>query len=197
VRELIYLSEAKLAQFRQEPRKWPRLRVREIGVPGVGQVGIEAAADSHLDDVIEHLEEIAKWYGADGLVPGEWVQFEASLNYSVQELKNLPPVVFFFADELGERQLIMHGSPEHVVDATQQREGRLVHRRMSPSPALRALLASVGGGQPSERQLVDLLARIKGTFAPEFAVPMTGYARVTMVAPEIVVASPLFVAYAR
>jgi hypothetical protein len=46
MRELIYLSERKLSEFRQERRRG--FRVRELGVPGFGQVGIEQQGDSHL-----------------------------------------------------------------------------------------------------------------------------------------------------
>lgn len=105
--ELIYLSEAKLGQFR--PERGRRFRVREIGVPGIGQVGVDPPADSHLDDVVDHLAGIARWYGEDDLATGDWVQFDTSLGYTIFES------LVLFAEPPGDRCLVLHGSAMHLL----------------------------------------------------------------------------------
>ncbi|MFL6120910.1 SAVMC3_10250 family protein, partial [Actinophytocola sp.] len=140
MRELIYLSERKLAEFRPQRRRW--FRVREIGVPGVGQVGIEQPADSHLDEVIDHLSGIARWYQEDGLGPGEWVQFETAMSYLVLELEDLPPILVF-AEAPGGRRLILHGSPEHLIGAPAPPAAKLPWLGMSRGPALQRLLVAM------------------------------------------------------
>jgi len=191
MRELIYLSDRKLAEFRQERRRG--FRVREIGVPGVGQVGIEQHADSHLDDVIDHLSGIARWYQEDGLTPGEWVQFETTMSYLVLEGRSS---VLLFADEPGTHRLFLHGSPWHLVGVSAPPTTQL-SISVSLGPALqRALAAHVDN--PGARPLLGrLLDDVADPFDAELAVPMNGYARVTAVGEGGVVASPLFVAYAR
>jgi hypothetical protein len=188
MRELIYLSERKLSEFRQERRRG--FRVRELGVPGFGQVGIEQQGDSHLDDVIDHLGGIARWFEEDGLTPGEWAQFEATMSYLVLE----PPstaAVLLFADEPGGRRLLLHGSPDHLIGTPPGT--RLPAPSVSLGPVLsRTLTAYVNN--PDARPLLDHLA---DPYEPELAARMTGFARVTAVGDGGVVASPLFVAYAR
>jgi uncharacterized protein DUF7019 len=192
MRELIYLSERKLSGFRQEPRRG--FRVREIGVPGLGQVGVEPRGDSHLDDVIDHLGGIARWFEEDGLAPGEWAHFEATMSYLVLESPG-GAAVLLFADEPGGRRLYLHGSPDHLVGTAPGT--RLPTPSVSLGPVLsRTLAAHVRdpGGRPP---LGRLLGQVEDPFDPELAARMTGFARVTSVGDGGVVASPLFVAYAR
>jgi hypothetical protein len=196
MRELVYLSERKLGEFRQERRRG--FRVREIGVPGVGQVGIEQPGDSHLDDVIDHLGSIARWYQEDGLAPGEWVQFEASMSYIVLEIEGMGPILLF-AEAPGDRRLVLHGSPEHLIGAPPQPVATLPWLNMSRGPALRRLLAAIAKQSGPRPRIGHLLDHVEDPFDPELAAPMTGFARLTSVGRSGggVVASPLFVAYAR
>ena len=191
MRELVYLSDRKLSEFRQERRRG--FRVREIGVPGVGQVGIEQPADPHLDDVIAHLGGIARWYQEDGLAPGEWVHFETMMSYLVLEGASS---VLLFADEPGRRRLVLHGSPWHLIGVPAPPTTQLTVS-VSLGPVLRRTLAAYVGDPGGRPLLGRLLDHVEDPFDAELATPMTGYARVTAVGEGGVVASPLFVAYAR
>lgn len=195
MRELVYLSERKLGEFRQERRRG--FRVREIGVPGVGQVGIEQPGDSHLDDVIDHLGGIARWYQEDGLTPGEWVQFEATLSYLVlRQPDDHSFSVLLFADEPGRRRLVLHGSPEHLVGAPAPPVAEVSDLTASFGANLKMMLHRYMRS-PDERTLLGRLLDFEDPFDPELAAPMTGYARITTAGDGGLVASPLFVAYAR
>jgi len=195
MRELIYLSERKLREFRRERRRG--FRVREIGVPGVGQVGIEQPADGHLDDVIDHLSGIARWYQEDGLKPGEWVQFDTPMSYLVLEFEDQPPVLLF-AEAPGDRRLILHGSPEHLIGAPDPPTTMMPWLGMSRGPTLQRLLLAIAKRSGLPRRIGELLDHAGDPFDPELAAPMTGYARITYSDNfGAVVATPLFVAYAR
>ena len=194
MRELIYLSDAKLRQF--HPERGPRLRVREIGVPGIGQVGIDQPAGAHLDAVVEHLSGIARWYTEDDLATGDWVQFETALGYTVTGTDRLP--VLLFAEPPGEPRLVLHGSPHHLVGGALPDVPRpelfASHGPMF-ARAVSRLLAQERDGRDGIRALLDDVAE---AFAPDLLTPVNGYARVTMTSDSgLVVASPLFVAFAR
>lgn len=191
MRELIYLSERKLREFRQERRRG--FRVREIGVPGVGQVGIEQHDDSHLDEVADHLAGIARWYEEDGLAAGEWVHFEATMSFLVLEGAS---EVLLFADGPGSRRLFLHGAPGHLV-GTPTPPTTPLRASVSLGPVLQRVLAAYVDNPAHRRPLGRLVNDAVDPFDPELAAPMTGYARVTAAGEGGVVASPLFVAYAR
>ena len=194
MRELLYLSDAKLRQFHSE--RGPRLRVREIGVPGIGQVGVDQPAGAHLDAVVDHLSGIARWYTEDGLATGDWVQFETSLGYTVAGTDRVP--VLLFAEPPGDRRLVLHGSPHHLVGGALPDVPRpdmfLSHGAMFARAVSRLLVREAGGPDG----LHALLDEVGDAFADDVLTPMSGYARVTMTThPGLVVASPLFVAFAR
>ncbi|MFG2084490.1 SAVMC3_10250 family protein [Micromonospora tulbaghiae] len=129
MRELIYLSEAKLAQFVSQKRKSLANRVKlegEVKIPGIG--GLKAAAPDKssnsgvdLDVVVAELEvspRSAGWYtNADAKV-GQWVEFELPLNQAV--LPAADGAVAVFVDEavresVNSPRLLLHGSPEHLL----------------------------------------------------------------------------------
>jgi hypothetical protein len=195
MRELIYLSDRKLSQFRQERRHG--FRVREIGVPGVGQVGVEPNADSHLDDVIDYLSGTARWYQDEGLAFGDWIQFEATLSYTVFAGEDFQPALFFVEAE-GPGRLILHGSPQHLVGSTSPPVTELPWLNVSARLGLEALLTVLTGEPRRDVQFRRLFARFGDPFDPDAAAPMTGFARITYGDRHgAVVASPLFVAYDR
>lgn len=69
---------------------------------------------------------------------------------------------------------------------------------LSTGVELRALLYAITGHPRRPPRLQELFERIGDPFDPDLAAPMTGYARVTHRGlGSAVVASPLFVAYAR
>jgi hypothetical protein len=188
MRELIYLSEAKLGQFR--PERGRRFRVREIGVPGIGQVGVDPPADSHLDDVVDHLAGIARWYTEDDLATGDWVQFETSLGYTIFES------LLLFAEPPCDRRLVLHGSAVHLLGGVPVSE--VPGPGLSQRPALRAVLAKLAPHVPGRASLDAVLDLVEEAFTQPETTPMSGFARVTTTGyGGLVVASPLFVAFAR
>jgi hypothetical protein len=190
MRELVYLSQRKLNLFQDDSRR--RFTVRgEAGIPGVGHVSVESsAADSRLDDVIDHLSGSARWYQEDDLTPGEWVQFEATLGYTVYEA---PSPILLFAEVPGARRLLLHGSPEHLSGMAQPQVTEWPRlQMMSHGPAVRHIIATLTGDA-----MARMLGPVEDPYDPDIAAAMTGYARITTQAPNAVVASPLFVAYAR
>jgi hypothetical protein len=170
--------------------------VREIGVPGIGQVGVDPPADSHLDEVVDHLSGIARWYAEDGLAAGDWGQFETSLGYTVTGTDRTP--VLLFAEPPGDPRLVLHGSPHHLVGTVlpdvPRPEVGLSHGAMFTVAVNRLLVRKADG----RAGLHGLLDDAEDAFTDDVLTPMSGYARVTMTThPGLVVASPLFVAYAR
>lgn len=216
MRELVYLSERKLAAFRPSSprRRRPGLR-GEIGVPGIAKVGADlpaAQADgASLDDVLAYLTETPgklRWYTEDGLRPGQWIQFEALLGTVEMRSYDSEPVVFFADPEIGragsEPRLVLHGSPGHLLGSAEV-----------PS-------TSIGGGASDSRMIRQLLTRLPDTdgevvepvrvddftirmlrrglyrrLDPRTATWLGGCARVTVDAADlgVVIASPLHVEY--
>lgn len=140
MRELVYLSEAKLAQFLpQKPPWWARLgrnaRV-EVSTP-VGSVDLYAGepmakpTTAHLQAVIAKIETEAKWLNDPEVCPGQWVQFEMPMNYIIVSSVNLPgrglrsvivegetgPLLFLDSNDTQARgpRLLLHGSARHLL----------------------------------------------------------------------------------
>jgi uncharacterized protein DUF7019 len=194
MRELVYLSDAKLAQFR--PERGRRFRVREVGVPGIGQVGVDPPADAHLDAVVDHLSGIARWYTEDDLAPGDWVQFETSMGYTVAGTDRVP--VLLFAEPPGDRRLVLHGSPHHLVGEVLPDVPRPELFASHGPMFQRAVSLLLLPGADGRARLAALLDQVGDAFTGGVRTPVTGYARVTTTNhPGLVVASPLFVAFAR
>lgn len=211
MRELVYLSERKLRQF-QAPKK-RRFSIREIGIPGIGQVGIDQQADSHLDAVIAHLEDKARWYEEDVQV-GQWVHFEARLGHHVVGGEDRPRVLLLAepAGGTGSRRLVLHGSPEHLLGehATLTTDWDDAALRGSFASFLRPLIWHLmrtedknpaeddsKGGALLRRGLWLLNRLLDDALDPDTAAWMAGYARITMNTADlpVVLASPLYVEY--
>lgn len=85
MRELVYLSVAKLKQFLPELRS--RLKFT-LKTPFAG-VDIDPTPDAtksqlqHLAKVVAQIERSAGWFTDPEVVPGQWVAFEAPLNYVI------------------------------------------------------------------------------------------------------------------
>lgn len=127
MRELVYLSDRKLEQFLPALRSmWPRPKVN-IKTPVV-EIGVEPAPEAErsklkqLARVIAHIERTARWYADPGAAAGQWVHFEAPLNYLVLDGGPVPGMVLFVdratrsADypEAGSTRLILHCSSNHL-----------------------------------------------------------------------------------
>jgi hypothetical protein len=216
MRELVYLSERKLAAFRPASprRRRPGLR-GELGVPGIAKVGADLPAThpdrASLDDVLAHLTETPgklRWYTEDGLRPGQWVQFETLLGTVEMRSYDTEPVVFFAEPEIDRAgsgpRLVLHGSPGHLLGSAD------VHS------------TSIGGGASDARAIRHLLTRLPDTdgevvepvrvddftirtlrrglrrrLDSRTATWLGGCARVTVDAADlgVVIASPLYVEY--
>ncbi|MEV0749870.1 SAVMC3_10250 family protein [Streptomyces sp. NPDC050273] len=96
MRELLYLSERKLAQFREDGsprrRRWGR-RVSELGATaplGLGelQFALTDAPQGHpnLERVLRHLKSLAPKpaeYSQGSPDAGQWVKFKTRMNYQI------------------------------------------------------------------------------------------------------------------
>jgi hypothetical protein len=126
VRELIYLSDRKLAQFLPSLRqlqRWPRIAVRTPVV----DASWEPAADDRkerqrqLARVVAQIEMTASWFSDPVATPGQWIQFEAPLNCLVPERNR---GLLFLLDRPaptpdypsgGALRLLLHGSAAHLA----------------------------------------------------------------------------------
>lgn len=216
MRELVYLSERKLAAFHPEPRRRrPSLR-GEFGVPGVAKIGADlpaAQADRpSLDDVLTYLTETPgklRWFTEDGLQPGQWIQFEARLCVVEVRAWRAPPVVFFAEPGVGHPapgcRLVLHGSPEHVLGAAVDVPRITMRGGASDARGIGYLLAElpdtdgevVAPVRVSRFNVEMLRLGLARRLDPRTAVWLGGCARVTVDAAEfgVLIASPLHVEY--
>ncbi|NUS85796.1 MAG: hypothetical protein HOY75_24495 [Streptomyces sp.] len=225
MQEMIYLSDRKLAQFLPSLRSaWPRPRI-SLSTP-FGGMEVDTATTAagrdphgrHLARVVRRIEESARWYAEDGLRPGQWVAFEASLNYLVLRTADTDMVLFVDVPAAEpDTRLLLHGSVEHLIAAGH----RSAADEVGGSDALAQVLLGTGASAPGAllstlsedlaaegngRQpslitaLRRLLERLDMRTHPEMAACMRGYARITTGfmtdnGPGLVVASPLYVEF--
>jgi hypothetical protein len=116
VRELVYLSDRKIAQFMpalRQLQRWPRISAR---IPGIDLSWEPSADERHrqLTQVVAQIERTAVWFADPAARPGQWLQFEAPLNcvtvFGILFLTN-PPTQDDPA--IGATRLLLHGSAEH------------------------------------------------------------------------------------
>ncbi|MDQ0378457.1 SAVMC3_10250 family protein [Amycolatopsis thermophila] len=217
MRELIYVSTAKLRQLVPDLPKRPRgLRdvEAEVTTP-VGGVKVGKAArpaEPGLAAAVAGLEaspRAPKWFAEPGLRPGQWVHFEAPMAYG--EIGG--SVVFLDVDEAvdgyptgGRLRLLLHGSRDHLVGALPGAE-----RDMDPghhSLWVRFVQILMELDEPDRAEaaehprflarMVDSLDALADRLQPRFtAAWAAGYARITAVVPvdecTILAATPLYV----
>ena len=137
MRELVYVSTAKLRQFQSgKPTGQLANRLRRLTAKaplGFGELEVEVGdkpADqvAALSEVVRHLDNNRKiyWFADPSLQPGSWIQFETQLNFDGHFDTTTPilggPVVFWNTvrdvDEQGSR-LILHGSSKHMISEVQ------------------------------------------------------------------------------
>jgi hypothetical protein len=136
MRELVYASDRKRRQFTKTPPRHGWLRrlglEGEFSIPGVGKAKAtkpatqEAAPPPSLDEVIEFInngERPVRWYSDPEVRAGEWVHFEADINYQVLSDAGLETAVLFvnstpIMQHEGNNsvRLLLHGSSEHLLE---------------------------------------------------------------------------------
>ncbi|WP_405057909.1 SAVMC3_10250 family protein [Kribbella sp. NBC_01505] len=220
MRELVYLSQAKLQQFRKPANKRDGLSgglkvTTGTGLPSA-EVGLTydaaqaaVATTATLDEAEKFIR--AKWpvrYWTEELEPGEWIQFEARLAYGVLETDSpgrRQLLLFRGRDDpqdAASPQLVLHGSPQHLLPAyADAAPTELVS--MSRVSALINFLQATDDGEnaessPSLQSMLPRVIRQLRLIAPDLTAGwLSGMARtsfeVSANGRRIVVASPLFV----
>lgn len=231
MRELIFLSQGKLSQFQHDTPGWWR-QIQELGLRAPFNLGEIRFAHSNqmasrrpsLARVLRHINNSTrppKWFTDEGLQPGDWIQFEAPLNYKYfekgkglgRQIRQKYSAILFWDVQLADTtcspaRLLLHGSPENLVDRVFiENAQRPIGGKIGPSspPGILSLL-----GEP--RMLGHILGMLSESMPAETASWMSGYARVTMnaqvprdpsedhfknpcIVSRVVVASPLYVEY--
>lgn len=217
MRELVYVSEAKLRQISNDlPSKKGRLRnvEAEVSTPVGGLKVGKAAGESrpYLAAAVRALDSsprATKWFAQSNVRPGDWVHFEAPLSFDVVR----DAVAFVDINESsseypsgGSIRLLLHGSAYHMIghDIDRTHFGPLAQTYSYWPRFLRALNdLSHNSGEPSEDWgpwISDSVDRLTRCLRPDLTSSwMAGWARVTAVVPckesVIIGATPLYVEY--
>jgi hypothetical protein len=137
MRELIYLSDSKLEQFLPELRSlWPRPKL-SLKTPFAG-VEVDPTPDArksrlqHLAKVTAQIKRSAEWFAAPDLGPGQWVAFQAPLNYVILPEALGRMLVFIDPGRAvsgypgGESvRLLLHGSSRHLIGGPPPRQAKV------------------------------------------------------------------------
>ncbi|MEV6284724.1 SAVMC3_10250 family protein [Kribbella sp. NPDC051770] len=217
MRELVYLSQAKLQQFRQPGSKRDglsggvKLTAGLTGLPAVEtNLDYDPAAPAPTV-TLEQAEKFirSKWpvrWWTEESEPGEWIQFETKLVHGViEDRRGTRSILFFWGrdvpDDETSPQLVLHGSARHLLlGPGQTRTDGIAESLVS---GLFGYLRGVEDGSIDfanadwyEDQLNDVVHRLRG-ISPDFTAGwLSGMARVSFSAGRrMVVASPLFVEY--
>lgn len=219
MRELVYLSEAKLAQFVPEPRRFP-FSLKSLTTP-IGGAEVERNPTpgnaERLYEIESHIATQARWYTEDGLRPGQWVQFEAPMNHRVLggpmvDLSHEPEMVVFVDAASAESiRLLLHGSAAHLLGSKRPVQQWLTSDLLGfHELAVRIARQEAAGDAEETDARADaarsgafefgtsrLIAKFDRPTGLETAIWMRGYARTTVVTEyegvRYVVASPLYV----
>jgi hypothetical protein len=133
MRELIYLSEAKLGQFSSSRL---RRQVDQFDTEGelttpVGKVKFGRKSGQKSIDPTAYLEKVLvelegsdrapKWYEDETVHTGQWVHFEAKLSFWVMPEEGFRSAVIFTMDPWehsirGDIQILLHGSSSHLIE---------------------------------------------------------------------------------
>lgn len=227
--EMIYVSQRKLHSFQPGQTRFGFFRrVRETEIKAPLGIGAKLALSEDtvrrnpdLAGVLRHIDSSARsarWYESSELEAGDWVHFEARLNYQIVDVRSAidseaTSVLFFWDAPDGQVdppcRLLLHGSAEHLTGSTSTEKLDQREHSLAPSAAygfVRALNALAGDSWDGGElwQLSMLLNRLETGYSRKFAAWMAGYARVTVNGrselrgkegsqPRILVASPLYV----
>ncbi|MFI6675251.1 SAVMC3_10250 family protein [Kribbella sp. NPDC050470] len=142
MRELLFLSHAKLAQFHKRPGRLGGLSGGigiTAGVDALPTVEASASYDPakerqaqivDLDRAVEVVRKTwpVRWWAETDITPGEWVQFENRLNFGViagrdgTSAAGKTAALFWGNEEHGVRtspRLLLHGSVRHLVPSNE------------------------------------------------------------------------------
>ncbi|WP_020418419.1 SAVMC3_10250 family protein [Amycolatopsis sp. ATCC 39116] len=218
MRELVYVSEAKLRQLLPDlPKRARGLRDVEaevttpVGGLKVGKAAREA--EPGLAGAVARLEaseRAPKWFADPDVRPGQWVHFEAPMSYGVV----VSAATFLDVGEPvdgypsgGQLRLLLHGSSAHLLGAghPEHRTGRDVTFSLwlHFTHALREANVENGRSDLDDNQLFHgwlkrVLRWLDQEFQPRYtAAWVAGYARVTARIPTpsgtVLAATPLYV----
>ncbi|MEV4009604.1 SAVMC3_10250 family protein [Nonomuraea angiospora] len=130
MREIVYLSEPKLAAFIEESRKpawWRRMNIDvELSLPMFGKIAASSPGASAgvrhptLDEVIGRIDNdglAPTWLEPDSIEVGDWFYFECRLSWTIIG-SHVPTVLFVHhgrhSDSAKGITLLMHGSAGHL-----------------------------------------------------------------------------------
>jgi hypothetical protein len=234
MRELVYLSLRKLSQFQPErPRGRFLRRITGVGATAplsLGEISLTLAGPDtqsipHLDEVLEELDKRRRgvqWYEDEAVQVGDWVQFEARMNYaavSEPHLTDGAPLLFWepklnHSDDGSTGQtsaLLLHASPDGLVGNSAGVTGGVAENMSGVSQLIRALERLSGSDEPlgaesrlDNRMWVYVLSNIVRKLDrdyPSFTASwLAGYARITgIISPgenyrgSYMLATPLYV----
>lgn len=233
MRELVYLSKRKLSQFHVGARRGFFSRITGFGAKAplsMGEVSVTLTQVAQKElpeleaviDAIESIERGAQWVDSENLEVGDWLTFDAKLNYAVHGEQGGGPLLFWEPLEEEEkanvhpwppimrRTLLLHGSVDGLLGG-QASETDMSKTRLSMSDArplfvaLKRLAGSenVLGPQAPDRwqyALANLRSHLDREYPSFMASWLAGYARVTALLPPserrptgYVLATPLYV----
>jgi hypothetical protein len=234
MRELVYLSLRKLSQFQPErPRGRFLRRITGVGATAplsLGEISLTLAGPDtqsipHLDEVLEELDKRRRgvqWYEDEAVRVGDWVQFEARMNYAVvsePHLTDAAPLLFWEpkrdrSDDGSTGQtsaLLLHASPDGLVGNPAGVTGGVADSMSGIGQLIRALERLSGSDEPlsaeprlDNRMWVYTLSKIARKLDrdyPSFTASwLAGYARITGIIPpgqiyrgSYILATPLYV----
>lgn len=126
MRELVYLSDRKLEQFLPALRSfWPKpvvnVKTQLVEISVNAALDVEKSKLKHLAQVIAHIEKSARWFLDPQATAGQWVNFEAPLNYLMVN-RGDRDLVFFVDRNVatadyptgGSARLLLHCSSTHL-----------------------------------------------------------------------------------
>lgn len=220
MRELIYLSQNKLAQFTDaEHGQWKLGVDAKVQVPLLGELSASASHETAPD--AQHFEKIASLLARDAVpytdqvAPGTWVSFLLPMTYAIvgDSFGRDFALVFLGVPEDPESsapRLLLHGDPNNLVGARPRQSRELTDKMPFLSPSsisdfLRCVRLFLNGEDPDDDKVEPLIASLITTLdkntVPQTAAKMSGLARVTAnftddAGRPVVFATPLHVQYA-
>lgn len=196
MRELVYVSDAKLAQFIDKRRSLAYTGEAELSVLGALKLKIMSTSPhgadgpnlpkvlTRIDRVLSHLDSSDNpplWFEDDEVDSGRWVQFEARQCLLTTSKMLVSWNAHKGSPRLPNPLLVLHGSAHHALTNAQRQalpgsnaaQGSLLHSFLKQ---MRDLLPQVGDGSNIYSELYTHLRDV-GMYA-ETAV-LAGFARVT------------------